>query len=430
MSSLLTNTSAMVALQTLRSINMDLDKTNNHVSTGLRVGTAADNAAYWSIATTLKSDNSALSAVQDSLGLGASTLSTTYTGLDAAKSLLSDLKDQLTTATGENVDKSKIQQSIDSIKAQLAAVADGASFSGANWLATGSSTDLTKSIVSSLSRNSSNQLTIGSIDVDISSIRLYGNGSSQLGILDKTIAIAGYGADSGNPPTVETAAIDFATADDTVTFNVTPTGGSTVLVTIDQTTLANAGLSDTKIRSNGDLVAVLNQALSDAGVTGITASVDGTSGNVAFTSASDFTIGGATDAGTDTIDVTDLGLSGSALTTSTTSTDAIAVSDIDITASGVDGTTIQDYLRVVDEALSQVTDAASAVGAYQNRVTSQQTFVKALIDANTTAVGTLVDANMEEESTKLKALQTQQQLAVQSLSIANSSTQNILVLFR
>ena len=37
---------------------------------------------------------------------------------------------------------------------------------------------------------------------------------------------------------------------------------------------------------------------------------------------------------------------------------------------------------------------------------------------------------MEEESTKLKALQTQQQLAVQSLSIANSSTQNILVLFR
>ena len=56
--------------------------------------------------------------------------------------------------------------------------------------------------------------------------------------------------------------------------------------------------------------------------------------------------------------------------------------------------------------------------------------MKALQDANTTAVGALVDANMEEESTKLKALQTQQQLAVQSLSIANASTQNILTLFR
>ena len=138
MSSLLTNSSAMVALQTLRTINMNLDQTNNRVSTGLRVNTAADNSAYWSIATTIKSDNSALGAVQDSLGLGASTLATTYTGLDTAKNLLSDLKDQLTTATGENVDKTKVQQSIDSIKAQLKAVADSASFSGANWLSTGS----------------------------------------------------------------------------------------------------------------------------------------------------------------------------------------------------------------------------------------------------------------------------------------------------
>ncbi len=81
MSSLLTNTSAMVALQTLRSINTNLDQTNNRVSTGLRVNNAADNAAYWSIATTLRSDNNALAAVQDSLGVGASAPGATYTGL-------------------------------------------------------------------------------------------------------------------------------------------------------------------------------------------------------------------------------------------------------------------------------------------------------------------------------------------------------------
>ena len=427
MSSLLTNTSAMVALQTLRSINSSLDQTNNRVSTGLRVNTAADNAAYWSIATTIKSDNGALGAVNDSLSLGASTLSTTYTGLNTAVTSLNDLKNQLTTATGENVDKAKIQQTIESIQAQLQSVADAASFSGQNWLSTGtdSGSALQKTIVSSLSRNSSNQLTIGTIGVDITSVHLYGNDT---GILDKTIALDGYAADSGNAPTVETAAVDFATADDVVSFNVTPNGGSTVLVTIDQTTLANAGLSDTKIRSNGDLVAVLNQALTDAGVSGITASVDGTTGNVSFASADTFTIGGASDAGTDTIDVNDLGLDTAALTTATTSTDVTSVADIDITTA--DSTTIQNYLRVVDQALSEVTDAASSIGAYQNRVTSQQNFVKALQDANTTAVGALVDANMEEESTKLKALQTQQQLAVQSLSIANSSTQNILVLFR
>nr|WP_082473151.1 flagellin [Methylobacterium sp. Leaf85] len=52
------------------------------------------------------------------------------------------------------------------------------------------------------------------------------------------------------------------------------------------------------------------------------------------------------------------------------------------------------------------------------------------MDINTSSIGSLVDANIEEESTKLKALQTQQQLGVQALSIANSSSQNVLSLFR
>jgi len=50
--------------------------------------------------------------------------------------------------------------------------------------------------------------------------------------------------------------------------------------------------------------------------------------------------------------------------------------------------------------------------------------------ANDRTIGVLVDADIEEESTKLKALQTQQQLAVQALSIADSSSQNVLSLFR
>ena len=71
----------MVALQTLRNINANLDQTNKHVSTGLRVNSAADNAAYWSIATTIRSDNGALGAVQDALGVGKSTVDTVSTGL-------------------------------------------------------------------------------------------------------------------------------------------------------------------------------------------------------------------------------------------------------------------------------------------------------------------------------------------------------------
>ncbi len=431
MSSLLTNTSAMVALQTLRSINSNLEQTNNRVSTGLRVNTAADNAAYWSIATTIKSDNGALGAVTDSLSLGASSLSTTYTGLNTAVTSLNDLKNQLVTATGANVDKSKIQQTIESIQAQLKSVADGASFSGQNWLSTGSDTKFSKTIVSSVSRDSANKLTIGTINVDISSIHLYGDiatGGTHAGILDQKIDLKTYTADSGQTASVQTAPVDFAAGTDVVSFTVAQNGGAAVTVNINQTTLANAGLTDTKIRSDADLAAVLNQALGDSGISGITASVDSTSHDVVFSSLANFSVGGASSAGGSAIDVTKLGLNATALTTS--SADAAAASVAGINIETADSTTIQGYLQIVDRALSQVTDAASSVGAYQNRVTSQQNFVKALQDANTTAVGALVDANMEEESTKLKALQTQQQLAVQSLSIANASTQNILTLFR
>ena len=60
----------------------------------------------------------------------------------------------------------------------------------------------------------------------------------------------------------------------------------------------------------------------------------------------------------------------------------------------------------------------------------QQDFVSGLMDAISTGIGQLVDADLNEESTKLQALQTQQQLGIQALSIANSNSSNILSLFR
>ena len=71
MSSILTNTSAMTALASLTATNKQLEVTQARIATGYKVSSAADNAAYWSIATTMRSDNKALSTVQDALGLGA-----------------------------------------------------------------------------------------------------------------------------------------------------------------------------------------------------------------------------------------------------------------------------------------------------------------------------------------------------------------------
>ncbi|MEO0915191.1 MAG: flagellin, partial [Pseudomonadota bacterium] len=74
--------------------------------------------------------------------------------------------------------------------------------------------------------------------------------------------------------------------------------------------------------------------------------------------------------------------------------------------------------------------AAATFGQAQDRIDTQNTFVQQLSDSLKSGVGALVDANMEEASAKLQALQVQQQLGIQSLSIANQSPQNILSLFR
>jgi flagellin len=66
----------------------------------------------------------------------------------------------------------------------------------------------------------------------------------------------------------------------------------------------------------------------------------------------------------------------------------------------------------------------------QKRVEIQADFVSKLSDSMKAGIGTLVDADMEEASARLQALQVQQQLGVQALSIANQQPQNLLSLFR
>ncbi|MDP3523129.1 MAG: flagellin, partial [Hoeflea sp.] len=92
MTSIMTNASAMAALQTLRSINSDMEMTQNRISSGYKVDTAADNSAYWSIATTMRSDNKALGTVQDALGLGAAQVDVAYTGMESAIDVVSEIK--------------------------------------------------------------------------------------------------------------------------------------------------------------------------------------------------------------------------------------------------------------------------------------------------------------------------------------------------
>ena len=324
MTSIMTNSAAMSALATLRSINSDMETTQNRVSSGYRVETAADNAAYWSIATTMRSDNKALSTVQDALGLGAAKVDVAYTGMESAIDVVSEIKAKLVAAREPGVDKTKIDKELTELKNQLVSISDSASFSGENWLKNSTAAASgNKEIVGGFNRDTAGLVSITTLAVNTTSTTLIGTDNEGLGILTKDID-----ADTLNP--------------------------------------------------DGTTGTAANYRLIDTGA-------------------------GATTASTGTL---------IALTGSTTDAQ------------------VDDMIRVVDSILTQMTDAASNLGAVNSRVSMQEDFVSNLMDSISKGVGRLVDADMNEESTRLKALQTQQQLGIQALSIANSSSQNVLSLFR
>ncbi|MGT2502076.1 flagellin N-terminal helical domain-containing protein [Bradyrhizobium guangxiense] len=301
MSSLLTNSSAMTALQTLRSVSSQLSTTQSRISTGQRVATAADNAAYWSIATSMRADNAALSAVSDSLGLSAATVDTEYTALNKvlgdSNSGLTKLQSLLVEAKTAGIDRSKIQSEITQIQQDMKNVAGAATFNGVNWLSTNASTPATVNLVSSFSRVGSTPTT-SSITVTVANYSLYTSSTS--GILDTV---------SGS------------------------------------------------------------------------ASVDS------------LNIGALTD-------------------------------------SAADQTILDGYIAQVTAAIGTVSSGAANLGAIKNRISNNSEFVKSLMDSVDRGIGQLVDADMNQESTRLAALQVQQQLGVQALSIANNNSQSILSLFR
>ena len=175
MSSINTNVSAMTALQTLTETSKSLTEVQKRISTGFRVGEASDNAAYWSIATTMRSDNAALSTVQDALGLGAATVDVAYTAVNSSIEVVNQIKAKLVAAREPGLDRTKVQSEITELQKQLKSVADSASFSGDNWLSIDSSAGSyngTKNIVASFTRTGS-AVSVQTIAIDTSSMDLF-----------------------------------------------------------------------------------------------------------------------------------------------------------------------------------------------------------------------------------------------------------------
>ncbi len=161
MTSIMTNGGAISAVETLRSIFSTRLTTQQQLATGLRVGTAEDNTAYWSIATTMKSDNKALSAAEDSLNLGAAAVGIAYTGMTNAIWVTQQIKDKLINAREAGVDKNKINSELTELRDELYSITDAAQFNGVNWLdRTSAADDQDHQVVGSFSRDEAGNVSV------------------------------------------------------------------------------------------------------------------------------------------------------------------------------------------------------------------------------------------------------------------------------
>ena len=265
MASLLTNASAMTALQTLSATNKKLSVVQNRIATGARVNEASDNAAYWSISVGMKNQSNLQSVVKDSIGFGKAILDAAYTGLEEAIKLTTEIHARWLAHEQDGVDQQAIEDEIAELQTAIEEIALSADFEGKNLLAAAGA------------------------DVTVVTGYIKGDGSA----------------------------------------------GSTEVKTL------------------------LLEAFDVEGAAG-------------------------------------------------------SMTDADTT----------------EEQLYLLRGAASKLGAMKTRLDAQLSFTSKLQDALDRGVGQLVDADMNAESARLSALQVQQQLGIQALSIANSSSQNILSLFR
>jgi flagellin len=265
MASILTNTSAMVALKTLKSTNTGLAKAQNDISTGLKVATAKDNSSSWSIASTMKSDVGSFRKLSDALTSASAMVGVARTAAEQISDILKTIQEKVVQGQNPDGDAAKLNAEITALSDTITSIASSAQYNGINFVGAAGSQTITVSIM----RDAGGALTLG------------------------------------------------------------------------------------------------------------------------------------------TATVTNVVLSGLAAAITTASTP-----------------------DAVDTLIDTANSAAASFGAAQARIEAQNSFLGKQADALKMGVGALVDADMEEASARLQALQVQQQLGIQALSIANQAPQSLLALFR
>ena len=418
-----TNTAAMAALESLSTTTTALNTTENEVSTGKKVSTSSDNPAIYAISQSMTGNIAGLAAVSDSLSLGAQVVNTANTAAEDIGSTLATLQQTVTQAGTTGIDQSTMQTQVANAINEINAYARGSTFNGVNVLtsqADSGAANGSANIVTGLQGNSitiSNQ--VGASNTLSSFLGLTAAGFAA-GVTatatDQTVLNA---AETGvNIKTSSTlAATDFGNGANVVLKNG---DGTTTTFEFDTTGTQTTSADSTGATANhvvtvlvdpanqststmlGDLVNAMNQNGYNAVIQNDgSINVTGQGVQSSTAAAADATPGVASAAGSNT---------------------------------GIDGGTALDAstaaITTVQGAINKMNAISTTLGASSQEITGMQSFTSDLSDALTTGVGGLTDADLSTASAQLTSLQTKQQLAIQSLSIANSQSQSILSLFR
>ncbi|MFG6082805.1 flagellin [Paracoccus litorisediminis] len=311
MTSLITNSSAMNALQSLRSVNKGLGQVQDRISTGLKVASGKDSAAYFQISETMKGDSGAYDAINEGLTLTKNSVATARLGAETITDLAQQFLDKVAFAQGAKGGEAEIENDLKELVKQMTTTLSQSTFNGDDMLAAG--------------------------------------------------------ATAGAAAVVDTATGAFTSR----TVASTGTGAASSRNVVTGVTRAGAAYNTTTIA-------------------------------------------------VDTYDMKKLVADFSALATGFSANATAATG----------AAFLSGALKSSESVLSDVTNIATKLGQSEKSVENQQEFLNKLVANIDSGVGSMIDADMEEEAARLTALQTQQQLATQALSIANQGPQNVLSLFR
>lgn len=542
-SSILTNNGAMVALQSLQATQKSLADTQTRISTGLKVGSAKDNAATWAVATSMRSDIANYKQVSENLSVSSSVVGTAQNGAEQITSLMTQIRAKVTAAQESTFDSRTIQNDIDSLVGQIESTIQSSAFKGTNLLNEAGNRRIIASV------NQVNGVSTPSY-LNVATLNMSTESGGDLNAL-KQVSVVSRGDQLFNDPTAAlTTAAQRAMGTTGTTFTVadynstTPTNSLSLSNAAGDLTV-NYKDADGAARTLSVNLAAGVQTVADA-ITALNADEDfsklfrasGASGALTISAAdrvtqsgsfavtgiaatgkvlTNGTVPGATTGSTFTfqdgtalkegetftftyklgataktlvlkatndpvgtaylakdvvnnieyrtinldaantknasgayegdniaaafiaaINSADDFASGAAVAGASLGVAAVSGAVVSITANTADAfvafqpvqTNYNNILNNLDALDKKAKDAAAAFGAAGSRIDSQKTFIDKLTDTLTAGVGSLVDADMSAEAARLQALQVQQQLGTQALSIANQAPQSILSLFK